>query len=341
MTRRLPLSLTLSRTIAALALAALAAASLAGCAAASAADSGDAGTVTIRIPDPGNAGSLALGKKDGSLTRALAAVGAKVEWTGTAGAFAPAALALNANELDVATGSITSAIMALGQSPSFELFAAAAPDDNGEGILVRDGSGIDTVKDLVGKKVAVWHGSTSEYLLLKALDQAGISEDAVQRVYLQPAQSAAVFHSGQVDAWATWSTFSTTERAVQHEHFLVNGKQVGSQNYSVLAVRSAFAQQHPAVVRALYDYVNAKDLDREKNPDPYINVFRTSGPDAVTGAAVKLTAQEYRASHPLQPIGAQQVADFAEVAKFYADRGITKGAVDVSKYVIDVTKLKG
>ncbi|QAY59370.1 transporter substrate-binding domain-containing protein [Microbacterium protaetiae] len=332
--------MTASRALSALALVALAATGLVGCAAASA-DSGDAASITVRIPDPGNSGSLALGKKDGSLDKALAAVGAKVAWTGTAGAFAPAALSLNAGELDVATGSITSAVMALGQTPSFELFAAAAPDDNGEGILVKDGSGIESITDLVGKKVAVWHGSTSEYLLLKALEQAGLADDSVERVYLQPAQSAAVFHSGKVDAWATWSSFSITERASQDEHFLVTGKQIGSQNYSVLAVRNDFADQHPAVVAALYDYIHAKDLDRIADPEPYLNVFRTSGADALDAAGVQIAADDTRAAHPLQAIGAQQLADFAEVAKFYADRGITDGTVDVAAHVLDVTTLKG
>ncbi|MHC3412737.1 ABC transporter substrate-binding protein, partial [Streptomyces sp. DT17] len=84
----------------------------------SAADSGDGGpggTVSIRIPDPGNSGVLALGKKDGSLDRALAKGGAKVAWTGSAGPFAPAAQALNADQLDIATGSITSGITSLAQ----------------------------------------------------------------------------------------------------------------------------------------------------------------------------------------------------------------------------------
>lgn len=79
---------------------------------------GSAQETVIRIPDNGNSGVLALGKKDGSLARALAAVHAKVEWTGSAGAFAPAAQELDANELDVAEGSITSATTALAQSPA-------------------------------------------------------------------------------------------------------------------------------------------------------------------------------------------------------------------------------
>lgn len=45
-------------------------------------------TIDVRIPDPGNSGVLALGKKDGSLDKALGKVGARVKWTGSAGPFA-------------------------------------------------------------------------------------------------------------------------------------------------------------------------------------------------------------------------------------------------------------
>ncbi|WP_373412878.1 ABC transporter substrate-binding protein, partial [Streptomyces sp. NRRL B-24572] len=60
--------------------------------------------------------------------------------------------------------------------------------DGGEGILVREGSEITSVRDLVGRKVAVNKGGTVEYLLLKALAKAGIPADKVERVYLRPDQ---------------------------------------------------------------------------------------------------------------------------------------------------------
>lgn len=299
------------------------------------------GKIVIRIPDPGNSGSLALGKKDGSLAAALAKVGATVQWTGSAGAFAPAAQELDANELDVAEGSITSAIAALAQKPGFDLFAAVAPDEVGEGILVKDGSGIDSVADLAGKKVVVWHGGTSEYLLLKALAKYGVPASSVQRVYLEPNQSAAVLHSGQVDAWATWAQFSIAERATAGEHFLVTGGQVGSQNYAVWAVRTAFEQAHPAVVKALYDYLHAEDLKQEQNPDAFINVFHTSGPDAVSGTALQLTAQDYQAGGPTSPITASDIADFEDVAQFFAQQKVTSGVVNFKPYLLDVTTLAG
>lgn len=301
---------------------------------------GDA-SITIRIPDPGNSGSLALGKKDGSLAAALAKVGAKVVWTGSAGPFAPAAQELDANELDVAQGSITSAVAALAQKPGFKLFAAVAPDKVGEGILVKDSSGIKSVADLVGKKVVVWHGGSSEYLLLKALEKNNIPDSAVQRVYLQPNQSAAVLHSGQVDAWATWATYSISERANSGEHFLVDGGDIGSQNYAVWAVRNDFATQHPAVVKALYDYLHAADAKQAQNPEQYINVFHTSGPDAVSGKAEDLTAEDFKAGSPTSAITATDISNFKEVAQFFADQKVTQGVVDVAPYVLDISTLAG
>ena len=306
-----------------------------------AAKSTSQGLITVRIPDPGNAGTLALGKKDGSLAAALAKVGAKVKWTGTAGPFAPAAQELDANELDFAQGSITSAVAALAQKPGFKLFAAVAPDKVGEGILVKDGSGIDSVADLVGKKVAVWHGGTEEYLLLKALDQAGIPADKVTRVYLQPQQTGAVFHSGQVDAWATWASFSVPEQANFGEHLLVDGGQIGSQNYSVWTARTGFIDQHPEVVKAFYDYLNQADAKVAQDPEKYVNVFRTSGPDAFTGKAEDLEVADLKALAPTSAITAQNRTDFADVATFFADTKVTPTDVDVNPWIVDVDALKG
>lgn len=293
--------------------------------------------ITIRIPDPGNSGALALGKKDGSLDAALAKVGAKVEWTGTAGPFAPAAQALDNNQLDVAQGSITSAIAALAQKPGFKLFAAVAPDKVAEGILVKDSSGIKSVADLAGKKVVVWHGGSSEYLLLKALARNNVPANAVTRVYLQPNQSAAVLHSGQVDAWATWSTYSISERANSGEHFLVSGGDIGSQNYAIWAVRNEFQQQHPAVVKAFYDYLHEAGLKQQQQPEAAVNVVHTAGPDAVEGRAKDLTIEFLRASATASPITDADKAAFTEVAKFFADQQVTEGVFDVAPHLIDIT----
>ncbi|MGW2548249.1 ABC transporter substrate-binding protein [Kitasatospora sp. NPDC001574] len=302
------------------------------------ADGGKA-EVVLRVPDPGNNGFLALGKKDGSLDKALAAVHAKVAWTGSAGPFAPAAQALSADQLDVAQGSITSAVAALAQKPGFKLFAQTAPDGVGEGILVKNDSPVKTVQDLVGKKVAVSQGGTSEYLLLKALEKNGVPTDKVERVYLRADQTSGVFNSGQVDAWATWNTFSTPSIANSGSHFLVNGKEVGSDNYAVWAVRNGFSDKHPEVVRAFYTYLHDNGLKEKADPAAYLNVFTDSGPTAVTPAEKEVAVNVGRQGATADVIGDADITRFGTVAKFFADQKVTKEQVDVKPYLIDISKL--
>lgn len=300
---------------------------------------GAKGTVTVRIPDPGNSGVLALGKKDGSLDEALAAVGAKVAWTGSAGPFAPAAQAMNADQLDIATGSITSGITSLSQSPGFAFFTATDPDPVGEGILVREGSDIASVKDLVGRKVAVNKGGTGEYLLLKALAGAGIPADKVERVYLRPDQTAAVFNAGQVDAWAVWSTYAVAEIGSGKARFLADGTAIGSDNYTLNAVRSKFAEEHPEVVKALYAYLHENSAKEKKDPAAYLNVFTDAGPTAVNGKAKEVQIAFTAKAGTVDPIGPEDVKRFETVARFYADQKVTPNKVDIAAHLLDVEKL--
>ncbi|MEU9319255.1 NrtA/SsuA/CpmA family ABC transporter substrate-binding protein [Streptomyces sp. NPDC048295] len=302
--------------------------------------SGAGGTVEIRIPDPGNSGVLALGKKDGSLDKALAEAGAKVRWTGSAGPFAPAAQAMNADQLDIATGSITSGITSLAQRPGFKFFTAVAPDTAGEGILVKNGSGIASVKDLVGKKVAVNQGGTGEYLLLKALAEAGIPTGKVERVYLRPDQTAAVFNAGKVDAWAVWATYAVAEIGSGKAHFVADGAAIGSDNYSLNAVRTGFAEQHPEIVKALYRYLHDASAKEKQDPAAYLNVFTDVGPTAVTGRAKEVQTGFTRKGGTVDPIGAEDIERFEAVAGFYAEQKVTTEKVDVAAHLLDAEKLK-
>ncbi|MEL5953617.1 NrtA/SsuA/CpmA family ABC transporter substrate-binding protein [Streptomyces sp. CLV115] len=302
--------------------------------------SGAKGTVEIRIPDPGNSGVLALGKKDGSLDRALAKAGAKVRWTGSAGPFAPAAQAMNADRLDIATGSITSGITSLAQRPGFKFFTAVDPDAAGEGILVKNGSGIGSVADLVGRKVAVNQGGTGEYLLLKALAKAGIPAGKVERVYLRPDQTAAVFNAGKVDAWAVWATYAVAEIGSGKAHFVADGAAIGSDNYSLNAVRTGFAEQHPGVVKALYRYLHDAGAKERQDPAAYLNVFTDAGPTAVTGKAKEVQIEFTRKGGTVDAIGQEDIERFEDVAGFYAEQKVTPGKVDVAAHLLDVEKLK-
>jgi sulfonate transport system substrate-binding protein len=290
--------------------------------------------VPVRIPDPGNSGVLAVGKKDGSLAAALAAAGAKVEWTGTAGPFAPAALEMSANELDFAQGSITSAVTSLAATPVFQLFAEQPPDRIGEGILVPADSPIKSVQDLIGKTVAVNKGGTGEYLLRKALAAANIPASKVSFVYLPPPETAPVLNSGKVDAWATWDQYSVAEVGLDNARFVATGAQIGSQNYSVWAVRTGFAQKYPKIVAAFYNYLHTEGLKLVGDPNEFINVFTTAGPEALNSAEVTFDAKDSAALGTTEPISPTVTSQFQNVANFFSSEGVTKSAITVAPYII-------
>ncbi|MCM2393681.1 NrtA/SsuA/CpmA family ABC transporter substrate-binding protein [Streptomyces albipurpureus] len=334
-----PLTRRAARSAAALAAATAVLLPLTACGSAAGDTAAGEDTVVVRIPDPKNAGVLALGKKDGSLGKALAKAGARVEWTGSTGPFAPAAQALNADQLDIATGSITSGVTALTQKPGFKLFGATTPDGAGEGILVRKDSGIGSVKDLAGRKVAVNRGGTGEYLLLKALARHGVPADKVERVYLRPDQTASVYKTGQVDAWASWAAYSVAELGSGDSRFVADGAAVGSDNYSFHAVRTGFAEKHPKVVKALYDYLRTGSAAQKAAPEKYVNVFTDRGPTAVTGAARELQLRILREGGTVEPIAADDITRFESVARFYLDQKVLSKPVDIKPHILDAEAL--
>ena len=66
-------------------------------------------------------------------------------------------------------------------------------------------SGINTVADLKGKKVAVPFASTAHFSLLKAMENAGLSASDVTVLDMQPDKIYASWNSGDIDAAYIWS----------------------------------------------------------------------------------------------------------------------------------------
>ncbi|MFB4271534.1 ABC transporter substrate-binding protein [Nonomuraea sp. GTA35] len=295
--------------------------------------------VIVRISDPGNSGFLAVAKKDGSLDAALAKVNAKVKWAGDFSVFAPAAQAINAGSLDVATGSITSGVTALAVKPSFKIFATVPPDLAGEGIVVKNGSPIRSVADLAGRSVAVGHGGTSEYLLLKALQTFNVPVEKVKRVYLQPPQTAPVFGSGEVDAWSTFSTFLIPAVTDLDARILADGEAIKSDNYVIYVAANKLLQEHPEVVKALFEFIKEGSAKEIADPAAYVNVFTQTGPQAVQGKQKDLVVDIQKKGKPAQAVTAAEIAKYQDVAKFFFDQKVLTAPLDVSQHVLDVTTL--
>src|SRR5690606_22688353 len=93
---------------------------------------------------------------------------------------------------------------------------AEPPKPESSAILVKPEAPLKTLADLKGKKVAFQKGSSAHYLVVRALDKAGLQWSDITPIYLPPADARAAFERGSVDAWAVWDPYyASTELDVK------------------------------------------------------------------------------------------------------------------------------
>lgn len=73
-----------------------------------------------------------------------------------------------------------------------------------EALVVQPDSGIETPADLKGKKVAVPFGTTTHYDLLQAVELAGLTQNDLTILDMDPPTMAAAFERGDIDAGWVW-----------------------------------------------------------------------------------------------------------------------------------------
>src|SRR4051794_2565302 len=129
-------------------------------------------------------GTLILLKAKGSLETKLKPLGYRVAWAEFQ-AGSPLLEALNAGAIDFGSVGETPPIFAQAAAGARLTYVAHEPPaPRGEAILVPRDSPIRTVADLKGKKVALNKGSNVHYLLVRALEQAGVGYTEIQPVFL-------------------------------------------------------------------------------------------------------------------------------------------------------------
>lgn len=110
--------------------------------------------------------------------------------------------------------------------------------------MVHDESSIKSVSDLRGKRVALNKGSDVNYLLVAALQRAGLNYNEITPVYLPPSDARAAFEKGAIDAWAIWDPFLAEVQTNLPVREIVNGENLVPHYTFFLASRD-FAEKTP------------------------------------------------------------------------------------------------
>jgi sulfonate transport system substrate-binding protein len=217
-------------------------------------------TDTVRLTW-GLSGLNLIAKERGEFEKGLAKDGIKVEWLGPFPNHAPTLQAVTGGSADFSFGgSTTPALAAIiaGSPLVFTQFVVYEPRTTA--IIAKDGSGINSIEDLVGKSVAVNRSGLGEFLLVAALEKHKVDRSAVKFVYLNPPDAAPALVSGKVDAWSMWSPGVDIARIEYKAHDLfLEGRDLDFQiDYTSYLTTRKFATDNPALVRAVNDAFRAE-----------------------------------------------------------------------------------
>ncbi len=272
-------------------------------------------------------GNLILLKNKGGLESRLAALGLGVEWKEFPSG-PPLLEALNAGAIDFGHAGETPPIFAQAAGIPFVYIAYEPPAPKGEAILVPRDSPIKTLADLKGKKVALNKGSNVHYLLVRALESAGIKYSEIDPVYLAPADARAAFERGAVDAWVIWDPFQAAAQAVTGARTLADATGLAPNRQFYLAGQN-FARANPEAVDAIVAAV--ADIDRWADGKETAVAEQLSAGIGIPASVLEVALK--RQTYGVRPLDAETVADQQRVADTFYALGLVPKKIVVSDVV--------
>ncbi|PTQ07506.1 aliphatic sulfonate ABC transporter substrate-binding protein [Sphingomonas oleivorans] len=237
--------------------------------------------------------------------------------------------ALNGGSLDYGGMSEIPPIFAAASTiHSFRQIAIAHGNVNNQVVLVPKGSAARSIADLKGKRVGYVRATTSQYYLIRMLEQVGLGWDDIQPVAMGVSDGAAAFSRGSLDAWAIYGYPIERAIAIDGARILKTAFGILSGNYLVSAHVDALAD--PAKVDLIGRY-----LRLIKRAYAWAAAHQDEWASTIAGnigVPLEYVREQFRRKsdvYTLRPVTDAAIASQQEVADVFARVGLIPGHVDV------------
>jgi len=177
---------------------------------------------------------------------------------------------------DVQVGYVGSSPFAAATSHGLDVkaFYLASISGVDEALVVRNGSGINSLADLKGKKLAAAPVSTDHYQLLALIKSLGLTEKDVQVFAIPQPEIVAGYNRGDLDGGFVWDPALTELK--KNGKVIVTSKDVadkGAPTFSAWVATAAFAKENPGFLKAYAGVV-------DKYQTSFVNDKAAWGPDS-------------------------------------------------------------
>jgi sulfonate transport system substrate-binding protein len=269
-------------------------------------------------------GTLTVLKGKGDLEKRLKPLGVDIKWVEFPAG--PQLLeGLNVGSIDFGTVGEAPPVFAQAAGANLVYVANQPPAPQAEAIVVPKGSNVKSLADLKGKKIALNKGSNVHYLLVKALEKAGLKYTDVQTVFLPPADARAAFERGSVDAWAIWDPFLAAAEQQIGARVIADGKGIVANHQFYLASRD-YADKNPGVIKAIVSELQKLDVWAAKDLQAVAEVLSPQIGLSVPIAKVAAT----RFAYGIQPINTAVAVEQQKIADVFYDLKLIPKAIRIA-----------
>lgn len=176
--------------------------------------------------------------------------------------------ALAAGSIDVSELGSNPTALGISNDLGYDVIYIGDIIGSAESLVAKNGSGITSVKDLVGKKVATPFASTSHFSLLNALKKEGISENEVDLLDMQPDDIYAAWQRGDLDAAYVW--YPVLDELLADGTIITGSDKLaedGVVTADLVVAREAFASANPDLVTKFIKALNRGNQLLLDDPD--------------------------------------------------------------------------
>jgi NitT/TauT family transport system substrate-binding protein len=252
--------------------------------------------------------------------------------------------ALIAGRMDGAGSTIDDMVVTAAQGAPVRMVVALDQSDGADGILA-DAS-VRSVQDLRGQSIAVQPGFVNHFFLLYVLKQAGLTQNDVHLVPMEPDKAGAAFVNGSVKVAVTWEPYlSQVQGSRQGGHVLVTSHNYPGVIADNLLFRDDVVHRRRGEVNAFIDaWYEAVDYMRT-NPDDANRIigdaFKIAPAEVASmlrGVHLMSKSDNVQFFNPGSSPNAYSMTDLA--ARLWQEQGFVKSPVDPHK-IIDPSFVTG
>ncbi len=201
--------------------------------------------LTIRVGDMPNFFLLKTADAKGFFEEEFAGDGINIEVINFVNAGPAIVEAFAAEELDIAILGGQPLIQARANNINIKAISSNNYTERGFALVAAEESGINSLNDLKGKKIAAAFGTNAHQMLLQFLDKAGIKEEEVEVVNLKSNEALISLESNEIDG----AIFSEPQISIAVENgakFITDATGYGN-IVCVNVARNDFLQEYPDI----------------------------------------------------------------------------------------------